>query len=161
MASHRRRFVIGLAVAALLAAYAGAALLHGAQKAERRARAARQAVVTLSALTDLVDRAGGATAAVPATPSEGGMGLGAEIAAAEQGQAKPAGDAGDAVRRAVARFAASHPEIKAIRVVDFEGIQLTASTAAADTGDKAAPRRLEREEKDLYDLGQKLRAAVQ
>lgn len=89
------------------------------------------------------------------------MGLGAEIAAAEKPQATPAGDAGDAVRHAVARFAAGHPEIKAIRVVDFEGIQLTASTSPADTGDKAAPRHLAREEKDLYDLGQKLRAAVQ
>ncbi|HEX4963313.1 MAG TPA: sugar ABC transporter permease [Thermoanaerobaculia bacterium] len=100
-----------------------------------------------------------------ATPSEGsgssGMGLGAEIAAVEQGQAKPAGDPGEAVRHAVARFAAGHPEVKAIRVVDFEGIQLTASTSPADTGDKAAPRHLDREEKDLYDLGQKLRSAVQ
>ncbi|HEX3556732.1 MAG TPA: sugar ABC transporter permease [Thermoanaerobaculia bacterium] len=167
MASHRRRFVIGLAVAALLAAYAGAALLKAAQKAERRARAERQAVVTLSALAGLVDRAGGAVAAAAPAPAaapgeSGGMGLGAEIAAVEQqGQAKPAGDAGDAVRRIVARFAAGHPEVKAIRIVDFEGLQLTASTAPADTGAKAAPRRLEREEKDLYDLGQKLRAAVQ
>ncbi|HEV7784888.1 MAG TPA: hypothetical protein VGQ28_06095, partial [Thermoanaerobaculia bacterium] len=174
--SHRRRFLAGLAVAALLGVGLGAVLLHGARKAESRGRAERQAVITLSALADLVDRAGGGAPAaatepapppapVPQTPQSdtgGGMGLGAEIAAAEQiGQAKPAGDSGEAVRHAVARFAAGHPEIKAIRVVDFEGIQLTASTSAADTGDKAAPRRLAREEKDLYDLGQKLRAAVQ
>jgi arabinogalactan oligomer/maltooligosaccharide transport system permease protein len=90
------------------------------------------------------------------------MGLGAEIAAVKQaGQAKPAGDTGDAVRHAVVRFAAGHPEIKAVRVVDFEGIQLIASTSPADTGDKAAPRHLAREEKDLYDRGQRLRAAVQ
>ena len=43
----------------------------------------------------------------------------------------------------------------------FEAIQLTASTSPADTGDKAAPRHLDREEKDLYDRGQSLRSAVQ
>jgi arabinogalactan oligomer/maltooligosaccharide transport system permease protein len=170
--SHRRRFLAGVAVAALLGAGAGATLLHGARQAESRGRAERQAVITLSALADLVDRAGGGAPSAPATPpmppmpaapaEGGGMGLGAEIAAVEQaGQAKPAGDAGEAVRHAVARFAAGHPEIKAIRVVDFEGIQLTASTSAADTGGRAAPRHLDREEKDLYDLGQALRSAVQ
>ncbi len=166
--SHRRRFVLGLAVAALLGVGAAALLLRGAQTAESRQQAQRKAVITLSALTDLVDRAGGgvapaAEATAPANPPEegGGMGLGAEIAAAEQGEAKPATDSGDAVRQAVARFAAGHPEIKAVRVVDFEGIQLTASTSPQDTGAKAAPRRLERDEKDVYDLGQRLRAAVQ
>ena len=172
--SHRRRFVLGLAVAALVGLGIAALLLRGAQTTESHQRAQRKAVVTLSALTDLVNRAGGGATAAPAaaqpettpsesTPSEsGGMGLGAEIAAVEQqGEAKPAADSGEAVRRAVARFAAGHPEVKAIRVVDFEGIQLTASTSPKDTGAKAAPRRLEREEKDVYDLGQKLRAAVQ
>lgn len=172
--SHRRRFLAGLAAAALLGVGLGAVLLHGAQKSEARGRAERQAVITLAALADLVDRAGGGATAVaaaaetpppaaPAPPADGGgMGLGAEIAAVEQASpAKPAGDAGDAVRHAVARFAAGHPEVKALRVVDFEGIQLTASTSPADTGGKAAPRHLDREEKDLYDLGQKLRAAVQ
>ena len=33
-------------------------------------------------------------------------------------------------------------------------------TDPADTGARIAPRRLERDEKPLYDLGQKLRAAV-
>jgi arabinogalactan oligomer/maltooligosaccharide transport system permease protein len=172
--SHRRRFLAGLAAAALLGVGLGAVLLHGARMGESRGRAGRQAVITLSALADLVDRAGGGAPAAAAATAEtpppaepapqaegGGMGLGAEIAAAEQQAAKPAGDTGEAVRHAVARFAAGHPEIKAVRVVDFEGIQLTASTSPADTGDKAAPRHLAREEKDLYDLGQKLRAAVQ
>ncbi|MFY9821117.1 MAG: sugar ABC transporter permease [Thermoanaerobaculia bacterium] len=164
--SHRRRFLAGLAAAALLGVGIGAVLLHGARKAESHGRAARQAVITLSALADLVDRAGGGTMAAAAAETapapQTGMGLGAEIAAAKQaGQAKPAGDPGEAVRHAVARFAAGHPEVTAVRVVDFEGIQLTASTSPADTGDKTAPRRLDREEKDLYDLGQRLRAAVQ
>lgn len=180
--SHHRRFLLGLAVAALLGVGIAALLLRGAQTAESRQRAQRKAVITLSALADLVDRAGGGAAteapaaestglgeeipsppAAAETPSDGGgMGIGDEIAAVEQqGEAKPAADAGDAVRRAVARFAAGHPEVKAIRVIDFEGIQLTASTSPRDTGAKAAPRRLERDEKDVYDLGQKLRAAVQ
>jgi arabinogalactan oligomer / maltooligosaccharide transport system permease protein len=166
--SHRRRFLIGLAVAALLGVGLGAVLLAGAQTAERRERAERRALVTLSALAAVVDRASGgsvqeAAPTAPAeTPSEGGMGLGAEIAAAEQGQAQAPTDAeAGAVRKAVEGFAAAHPEVAAIRVVEFEGILLAASTAAADTGTKAAPRRLEREEKPLYDLGQRLRAAVE
>ena len=63
-------------------------------------------------------------------------------------------------RKPSARFAAAHPGIKSIRVITFEGLLLEASTAPADTGIKAAPRQLERDEKPLYDLGQKLRAAV-
>jgi arabinogalactan oligomer/maltooligosaccharide transport system permease protein len=166
--SHRRRFLIGLAVAALLGMGLGAVLLAGAQTSERRERAERRALVTLSALAAVVDRASGgsvqeaAPTAPVETPSEGGMGLGAEIAAAEQGQPQAPTDAeAGAVRKAVEGFAAAHPEVAAIRVVEFEGIKLAASTAAADQGTKAAPRRLEREEKPLYDLGQKLRAAVE
>jgi arabinogalactan oligomer/maltooligosaccharide transport system permease protein len=178
--SHRRRFLTGLALAALLGVGLGALLLSGTQRGERRDRAERRAVVTLSALTAVVDRASGGstTEAAPAgtglgeeipsppaaTPSGGnGMGTGAEIAAAEQqGQAKaPAGDQDEILRRAVERFAATHPEIAAIRVVRFDGILLAASTAPADKGTQAAPRRLARDEKPLYDLGQKLRAAVE
>ncbi|HEY0557061.1 MAG TPA: sugar ABC transporter permease [Thermoanaerobaculia bacterium] len=170
--SHRRRFLIGLALAALLGVGLGAVLLAGAQAAERHERAERRAVVTLSALAALVDRAGGgapaaastaaAAAETPAPPAEGGMGLGAEIAAAEQAPAAAStGDQEGAVRGAVQAFAAAHPEIAAIRVVEFEGLLLAASTALADRGAQAAPRRLEHDEKPLFDLGQKLRAAVE
>jgi arabinogalactan oligomer/maltooligosaccharide transport system permease protein len=169
--SHRRRFLVGLALAALLGVGIGAALLAGAQTAERRERAERRAVVTLSALTAVVDRAAGggeqgaapAAAAPSAEASEGGgMGLGAEIAAAEKAPAPTSTDnREEAVRRAVQGFAAAHPEVAAIRVVEFDGILLAASTAPADTGAQAAPRRLERDEKPLYDLGEKLRAAVE
>ena len=164
--SHRRRFLIGLALAALLGVGLGAALLAGARTAERRERAERRAVITLSALTAVVDRAsgGGAKEAPPATPAtEGGMGLGAEIAAAEQGRTPaPADTRADAVRKAVAGFAAVHPEVAAIRVVELADITLAASTAPADQGAaRSAPRRLERAEKPLYDLGEKLRAAVE
>ncbi|HEX4953481.1 MAG TPA: sugar ABC transporter permease [Thermoanaerobaculia bacterium] len=70
-----------------------------------------------------------------------------------------AGGTGEAVRGLAARFAATG--LDSIRVIAFEGLSLEASTHPADTGDKAAPRRLAREEKDLYDQGQRLRAAVE
>jgi arabinogalactan oligomer/maltooligosaccharide transport system permease protein len=72
-----------------------------------------------------------------------------------------AGVSGDAVRLAVAAWARTHPSLAAIRVVLFEGISLEASTEPKDTGDRAAPRRLAREEKPLYDRAQRLRASVE
>jgi len=77
------------------------------------------------------------------------------------GVVERAGISGDEVRRAVAAWAKSHPSLAAIRVVVFEGTSLEASTDAKDSGDRAAPRRLSREEKDFYDRGQRLRAAVE
>ncbi|MEA2559879.1 MAG: arabinogalactan oligomer / maltooligosaccharide transport system permease protein [Acidobacteriota bacterium] len=147
--SHRRRFLIGLTVAALVAAFLGASLLAAARAGESRERSERRSVVTLLALAQLIDRAGGGAPA-----AEEGMGIGDELAALEEPEATE--DSGEPVRRAVAAFAAAHPEVKAVRVVAFEGIRLEASTNPEDK----APRRLEREEKPLYDLGQKLRAAV-
>ena len=149
--SHRRRFLIGVAVAALLGVGLGALLLAGTRTSERRDRAERRALVTLSALTAILDRTSGGSAqeAAPTEaaqpPAEGnGMGLGAEIAAVEQGQASTSTDArGEAVRKAVQSFAAAHPQVGAIRVIEFEGVQLTASTAPSDQGAEAAPRRLE------------------
>ncbi len=70
-----------------------------------------------------------------------------------------AGGAGDGARRAVASFAAQQPDLATVRVIT--GVSLEASTAPEDTGEKAAPRRLSRDEKPLYDLGQRLRAAVE
>lgn len=162
--SHRRRFLIGLTLAALVAVFLGAALLAAARAGESRERSERSSVVTLLALSQLIDRASGG-APVEEEPSYGlgeelppvegeGMGIGDELAAIAA--EAPAENPGEAVRRAVAAFAKAHPEVKAVRVVAFEGIRLEAST---DPQDKA-PRRLAREEKPLYDLGQKLRAAV-
>ena len=159
-ASHRRRFLIGLAVAALLGVGIGAVLLAGARAAERRERAERQAVVTLSALTAVVDRASGGAAA-EAAPA-GGFGLGDELAALDEAPAETTADeGGEAVRRAVARFAAEHPEVAAIRVLKFDGRLLEASTDPQDRGEKAAPRSLTLDEKAIFDLGQKIRAAVE
>ncbi len=72
-----------------------------------------------------------------------------------------AGTTGDAVREAVKRFAAASPGVTGARVVIFEGMSLEASTVPADTGEKAAPRRLVKDEKALYDQGQRLRAAAE
>ncbi len=183
-ASHRRRFLIGLAVAALFAAAFGAFLLGVAREGARRDAEERRSVVQLLALTDLVDRAGGQPAAAEEpsyglgeelppvdVPAEGtvpdtGGGLGDELAALDAGaDSAETPDPGAATRQAVAAFAAAHPEVKAIRVVLFDGLLLEASTALEDldekAGEKAAPRRLERDEKPLYDLGQQLRAAVE
>jgi len=68
---------------------------------------------------------------------------------------------GEAVRTVVAEFAKGQPQVAATRVVLFDGISLEASTDPADTGENAAPRRLKREEKDLYDRGQRLRASIE
>src|SRR5688572_7591360 len=58
-----------------------------------------------------------------------------------------AGGKGDALRRAVSAWQERTPSARAARVVLFEGLALEASTATADTGEKAAPRRLSRDEK--------------
>ena len=47
------------------------------------------------------------------------------------------------------------------RIVRLSGSRLLASTAATDRDESAAPRRLSRDEKWLFDLGQALRAAVE
>ncbi len=69
-------------------------------------------------------------------------------------EAEPAG-------RLVEHFAELHPAAVAIRVIDLGAKRLVASTAPGDVGETAAPRRLARDEKPLYDLGQELRAAVE
>jgi arabinogalactan oligomer/maltooligosaccharide transport system permease protein len=65
------------------------------------------------------------------------------------------GPSGDAMRTAVSAVASSDPSLKKISVI--KGVSLEASTVPQD----AAPRRLKRDEKPIFDLGQRLRAAVQ
>jgi arabinogalactan oligomer/maltooligosaccharide transport system permease protein len=70
-----------------------------------------------------------------------------------------AGGGGDAARKVVAAWQAGTPGIAVVRLV--RGLQLEASTKREDAGELAAPRRLQREEKPLYDQGQRLASAVQ
>jgi arabinogalactan oligomer/maltooligosaccharide transport system permease protein len=70
-----------------------------------------------------------------------------------------AGGFDDASREAVVRVAASDPSLISVRVMRLAGATLEASTLPADSGERAAPRRLERSEKWIYDLGQSLQAA--
>jgi arabinogalactan oligomer/maltooligosaccharide transport system permease protein len=72
-----------------------------------------------------------------------------------------AGGAGDPVRALLAAWQVVQPAGAEARVVRFDGLTLEASTAPGDTGDLAAPRRLSRDEKALYDRGQRLRGAVE
>ncbi|KFA87284.1 sugar ABC transporter permease [Archangium violaceum Cb vi76] len=72
-----------------------------------------------------------------------------------------AGGKGDSVRAVVSAWQQQLPAGSAVRVIAFSGIQLEASTFPEDKDDRAAPRRLSREEKPLYDRGQRLRAAVE
>ena len=67
----------------------------------------------------------------------------------------------DSLQGAVARYVELHDGVASARVIRFQGIRMMASTAPEDTGEQAAPRKMAREEKPLYDLGQSLRAAVE
>ncbi|HYO54964.1 sugar ABC transporter permease [Archangium sp.] len=72
-----------------------------------------------------------------------------------------AGGSGESVRAVVSAWQQQLPAGSAVRVIAFSGIQLEASTFPEDKEARAAPRRLSREEKPLYDRGQRLRAAVE
>jgi arabinogalactan oligomer/maltooligosaccharide transport system permease protein len=67
----------------------------------------------------------------------------------------------EGLQQAVAAYAERDPDVTAVRVIRFTGIRLMASTAPDDVAERAAPRKMEREEKPIYDLGQSLRAAVE
>ena len=69
-----------------------------------------------------------------------------------------AGGEGDAARNAVVAWQAGTPGVTRLRVA--RGMQLEASTAPSDAADQAAPRRLARDEKPLYDRAQRIATAV-
>jgi arabinogalactan oligomer/maltooligosaccharide transport system permease protein len=69
------------------------------------------------------------------------------------------GGFGGVARAALTRLAAEDAALVSLRVMRLDGAMLEASTVPADSGDRAAPRRLERPEKWIYDLGQALQAA--
>ncbi|MEO1088647.1 MAG: hypothetical protein AAFY88_30815, partial [Acidobacteriota bacterium] len=62
---------------------------------------------------------------------------------------------------AVERYDAANGAVESIRVIHLKQRRLVASTAPGDIDDRAAPRRLQRDEKPLFDLGQTLRANVE
>jgi arabinogalactan oligomer/maltooligosaccharide transport system permease protein len=68
-----------------------------------------------------------------------------------------AGGKGEGVRAALAAWQQRAPAGTQAKVVAFDGLSLEAATDAS----LGAPRRLQREEKPLYDQGQRLRAAVE
>ena len=72
-----------------------------------------------------------------------------------------AGVVGANRRDLLAAWQAGQPAGTEARVLRLEGASLEASTAAQDAGEQAAPRRLAREEKPLFDRAQRLRAAVE
>ena len=63
-------------------------------------------------------------------------------------------------RDLVAAWQAGQPAGTEARVLRLQGTSLEASTAPQDVGEQAAPRRLARDEKPLFDRAQRLRAAV-
>jgi arabinogalactan oligomer/maltooligosaccharide transport system permease protein len=67
---------------------------------------------------------------------------------------------GEPVRRLLAAWQAQQPPGGEARVLRLQGVLLEASTSPRDAGERAAPRRLAREEKPLFDQGQRLRAAA-
>ncbi|MEM9468213.1 MAG: ABC transporter permease subunit [Actinomycetota bacterium] len=62
---------------------------------------------------------------------------------------------------AVERYDSANDAVESIRVIHLKQRRLVASTAPEDAGDRAAPRRLKRDEKPYFDLGQSLRANVE
>jgi arabinogalactan oligomer/maltooligosaccharide transport system permease protein len=66
----------------------------------------------------------------------------------------------EAGRAALKTFAQGHATLHAVRVVDLGERTLAASTAGADAGDNAAPRKLVRDEKPLFDQAQRIKTAV-
>jgi arabinogalactan oligomer / maltooligosaccharide transport system permease protein len=72
-----------------------------------------------------------------------------------------AGGAGEPARGLLAAWQAGQRAGTVARVLRLQGFSLEASTAPGDVGDLAVPRRLSRDEKPLFDQGQRLRGAVE
>jgi len=134
--SHRARFLAGLAVALALGVGLSLLWVRSARVGAAQDRERREAVSSLRVLVDLVERAGVEGEAVR------------QAVAAWQKRPPPASAQGQ------------RPPPATARVVVFQGVLLEASTDPEDVGERAAPRRLSREEKPLFDRGQRLRGAV-
>ncbi|ACL67605.1 binding-protein-dependent transport systems inner membrane component [Anaeromyxobacter dehalogenans 2CP-1] len=71
-----------------------------------------------------------------------------------------AGGEGDAARAALSAWQAGQPAGTVARLVIVSGARLEGSTDPRDVGERAAPRRLQRDEKWAYDQAQRLRGVV-
>ena len=75
--------------------------------------------------------------------------------------ATASGAEGDALRVAMADWQKAHPNVRAVRVINFDNRTIEASSFPEDLKEGELPRTLQRPEKPLYDLGQELRANVE
>ncbi|HEX2831759.1 MAG TPA: sugar ABC transporter permease [Thermoanaerobaculia bacterium] len=71
------------------------------------------------------------------------------------------GGEGDALVAALRAWQKEHPAVHALRVANNENRSLEASTFPEDLKNGEIPRRMQRDEKPLYDLGQELRANLE
>jgi arabinogalactan oligomer/maltooligosaccharide transport system permease protein len=71
------------------------------------------------------------------------------------------GASGEALRAGLSAWQKKHAGVRAVRAVNLDERTLEFSTFPADQAAGPAPRRLERPEKDLYDLGRALAASVE
>ncbi|HUJ25347.1 MAG TPA: hypothetical protein VLW85_04965, partial [Myxococcales bacterium] len=131
----RARFLIGTALGAAVGIWLSRGALLDARRALLDESQERQAVVSLSALGALLQA--------------GGAGF------AGDGRSATARSIGDEAQQALAKWQPENPSMARVRVA--RGMQLLASSAAEDK----APRRLQRDEKPLYDRAQRLATAVQ
>ncbi|CAM2068880.1 Sugar ABC transporter permease [Sulfidibacter corallicola] len=125
------RVTLGLLVGGLVAALLGHWFAHGALKDKTKRILVRHATVRASALADLV----GAQETIDKKSKE-------------------------AYLRIAARWGEAAEEVEAVRVLRLSGSRLLASSFPEDAEHGAAPRRLKRAEKALYDRGQLLRANI-
>jgi arabinogalactan oligomer/maltooligosaccharide transport system permease protein len=119
-------------VAVLLAALIGAGLLHWTLV--RSFRAATEERAARAAM--IVARAA------------------ADVATAQ-------GAEGESLNAAMSAWQKEHRTVRAVRVVNVDNRSIEASTFAEDLKEGEVPRRMQRPEKPLYDLGQELRGNIE
>jgi len=79
---------------------------------------------------------------------------------AEADAARTEGEPGEALAQLASRWRERHDAVVDLRIIRLSGSRLLASTFEADLNAGDPPRRLQRDEKPLYDLGNEIRAAI-
>lgn len=131
--SFSRHNAVGLLLACVLAGFLGVLVVNQTQEQLLRQHAERGAIMQVMALADMVS---GAV------------------------RQDPAVEPVDNLNTILQEWQAYHLEVRTIRVIKLDGSRLLASTASDDYKPQALPRRLTQDEKPLYDLGHRLRQAV-